>query len=171
MTSKFPAKPLFGAFIAAALSTAAHADIVVTFDEGAPKDRFTVENVGTCALTDAVVTIDLSGSASGLVFDVTESGAGVEVFQPFELVAGADLLSGTPTVSDGDNRVDMNVRSLGAGRQIAFTVDVDDTVGTRQITVSNSEIEGATVSVTSGDVTQAAMFGQRADARVSLSCG
>lgn len=98
---------------------AAHADILVRFDEGAPKDRFTVENVGNCLLADAVVTIDLSGSASGLIFDVTASGAGVEVFQPFELVSGADLLSALPRVRDGDNRVDLALRSLGPGDRVA----------------------------------------------------
>ena len=78
----------FGFFLASAMvvSTPAAADIVVRFDEGAPKDSFTITNADNCALPLTAITIDLAGSAAGLIFDVTGSGAGVSVFQPFQLV-------------------------------------------------------------------------------------
>ncbi|WP_371157056.1 aggregation factor core [Jannaschia sp. 2305UL9-9] len=163
MTRTFPRRGV-PALAAILLATPTFADVTVTFREGAPKDRFTIEQTGECGLGSTDVTIDLSGSASGLVFDVTGSGAGVQVFQPFELVAGQDLLSGQPVVRDGDQRITLPVTGLLAGQTIAFTIDVDDTVGTREITVSDSEIIGASVRV--GD--RSAEFGADAIARLSL---
>lgn len=141
----------------------ASADVVVTFAEGAPKDRFTVEMTGNCALGAEDVVIDLSGSTAGLVFDVTGAGAGVEVYQPFEVVSGQDLLSSQPVVRDGDQRVVLPLSGLPAGQTVAFTIDVDDTAGQREITVSGSEIAGATVRVAG----LSAPFGPDAVARLA----
>lgn len=138
-------KPLCFAAICAA--SPALAEIQVTFLEGAPKDRFIVSNASDCTLTSAQVTIDLNGSTAGLIFDVTASGQGVEVFQPFELVEGADTLVSLPQVMDGDRAVTLDIRQLGTGQQVAFTIDVDDTAGGREITVNGSEIDGAQVRV------------------------
>lgn len=135
----------FAAGIMALTTGLAHADLAVRFDEGAPKDRFTFKNVSACAVENASLELDLSGSAAGLIFDVTASGAGVEVFQPLEMVAGTSAIKRTPRVRDGDNRVTFNIGSLEPGQAIAFTIDVDDTKGGREITVSNAEFEGATV--------------------------
>jgi len=141
--------------VAVALSIApALADVQVTFSEGAPKDRFTITNTGTCALGPVDVTIDLSGSSAGLVFDVTEQGAGVQVFQPFELVAGNSLLSSTPIVRDGDNSLTLGLTNLDQGQSVAFTIDVDDTIGAREITVSRSEISGTGIRIET-DIAQA----------------
>ena len=71
--------------IAGISSAPVQADIVVNFVESAPKDRFVIENTGECEFENLVVEIDLSGSAGGLIFDTTATGAGVEVFQPFEV--------------------------------------------------------------------------------------
>lgn len=125
------------------LSAPVSADVAVRFLEGAPTDRFVFEATGDCPLTDVRLTIDLSGSDAGLIFDTTPSGAGVEVFQPFVLVAGANLVTGTSGVVDGDQRLSLQVTQLDPGAQIAFTIDVDDTIGAREITVSGSEIAGA----------------------------
>lgn len=129
------------------LALPAAADVAVAFSEGAPKDRFTITNIGACALGPVDVTIDLAGSSAGLVFDVTGQGAGVEVFQPFELVSGGDLLTSTPRVRDGDNALMLSLTSLGQGQSVSFTIDVDDTIGAREITVSRAEITGASVRV------------------------
>ena len=126
-------------------ATAAHADLTVSFSEGAPKDRFTLTNTSDCALPKGRVTVDLGTAPAGLIFDVTASGAGVEVFQPFDVVAGADALTSLPKVADGDSAVTLDIKSLGVGQAIAFTIDVDDTGGGREITVNGSEISGATV--------------------------
>jgi len=70
------------------LSTSASANLHLEFREGAPKDRFVLKNLGDCTLTDLSVTIDLKNSSGKLIFDITSSGAGVEVFQPFEVETG-----------------------------------------------------------------------------------
>lgn len=152
-------------------ATAAQADLVVRFDEGAPKDRFTVQNDGACALPSMQVTLDLGTAPAGLIFDVTGSGAGVEVFQPFELVAGADNLRTMPKVLDGDSAISFDLENLGVGQSVAFTIDVDDTGGGREITVSGSEIAGATVRQVMAGTTSEAVFGSDARAVIAqASC-
>ena len=149
-------------------ATPAFADIRVDFDEGAPKDRFTIQNVGACALDEATVTVDLSGSSGKLIFDVTGSGAGIEVFQPFEAVSGAELLTALPSVSDGDTAVSLTLRSLAPGERIAFTIDVDDTTSSYGIIVSGSEITGAVARVERSGAEAEGRFGADAVAHVTL---
>lgn len=148
------------------LASPAAADLTVRFDEGAPKDRFTLTNTGDCALPAMNVTLDLGAAPVGLIFDVTASGAGVEVFQPFELVAGADRLSETPRVLDGDASIMLPLTGLAVGQSVAFTIDVDDTGGAREITVSGSEIEGAEVIARLGSQSMTGTFTDRATALV-----
>lgn len=142
---KYTLLPIVALVAIPMLSSPALADVEVIFSEGAPKDRFTITNTGACDLGPMDVTIDLAGSSAGLVFDVTGQGAGVEVFQPFELVSGNALLSAIPIVRDGDNALTLALTSLGQGQSLAFTIDVDDTIGAREITVSRAEIRGAGV--------------------------
>lgn len=150
-------------------ATAAHADLVVTFDEGAPKDRFTFQNTAACDLPAATLTLDLNASAGALVFDTTDQGAGVEVFQPFELVAGKNQVTGTSAVTDGDKRLTIDIKGLNAGEKLAFTIDVDDTLGGREITVNDTEISGAMVSADhAGSVSSAAFKGS--SALIPLPC-
>lgn len=130
----------------AVMTTSAVADISVRFDEGAPKDRFTFENVGSCPISASKLVLDISGSKAGLIFDTTGSGAGVEVFQPFEIVNGSKSLAAVTPVKDGDSEITLSIADLQPGAKIAFTIDVDDTAGGREITVSGSEIEGALVT-------------------------
>ena len=64
-------------------------------------------------------------------FDVTDQGAGVHVFQPFELTAGRDLVLDLPLVKDGDKAVTLRVARLVSVQSIDFTIDVDDTGDSR----------------------------------------
>lgn len=146
----------------------ARADIEVRFTESAPKDRFTITNVADCALGASDITIDLAGSAAGLIFDTTGAGAGVEVFQPFELAAGGDYVTGTTATLDGDTEITLNLAELPPGAAVAFTIDVDDTAGSDlgQIRVSGGEIAGA--SVRSG--ADEGVFSDGAIARVAAPC-
>lgn len=137
------------------------ADLRVAFIEGAPKDRFVIENASDCVV-NGTVTIDLGTSAAGLIFDVTSAGAGVEVFQPLEIVSGANALTSIPTVVDGQSRIELSVKDLAPGDTIAFTIDVDDTLGHRAITVSGSEIKGATVRYSDGNTDERGVFSSRA---------
>lgn len=135
--------------IATITSVPVHAELAMQFVESAPKDRFVLTNVGDCELTDLRVSIDLGESAGGLIFDTTGQGAGVEVFQPFEVRSG-DVKLDAGTVSDGDTELAVQVARLPAGETASFTIDVDDTLRNSdlgQIRVAGSEIAGAVVSV------------------------
>ena len=144
----------------------AFADIGVRFIESAPKDRFEITNLAACDVVATDVVVDLGASAAGLIFDTTGAGAGVEVFQPFELIAGADALAAVPDVLDGDRQVVLSIRRLAAGKRIAFTIDVDDTIGPRGIMVSGSEIEGAVVHVNAAGTTASGRFSRQGEAVV-----
>lgn len=136
--------------ILALSTTPAMANIDVIFDEGAPKDRFTFTNTGACALGPATLLLDMTESTGGLIFDTTGNGAGVEVFQPYETVAGADVLGKVSPVTDGDNRIELTLTGLAPKQSVAFTIDVDDTLrksSLGQIRVTDAEIAGASVSL------------------------
>mgnify|MGYP001804276586 CR=1 FL=1 len=152
-------KRLASAILALLAAAPAAADVSVRFIEGAPKDRFVIASeTGFCADAPITFTVDLAGSAGALIFDVTSDGAGVEVFQPFELTTGAGAVSGVTPVTDGDTSLAITVDSFPAMAEIAFTIDVDDTLGAREITVSNGEILGASLVVTSGDASYRGAF-------------
>lgn len=154
------------AFLAAALVTAqtGHADISVRFIEGAPTDRFVISSDSPCATGPASITLDLSGSAGALIFDVTSAGQGVEVFQPLSLVSGADHVRQISQITDGGTALSLDLNTLTAGTDVAFTLDLDDTIGAREITVSGAEIAGATVSLRASGTTQTAAFDTSATA-------
>jgi len=162
-------RPALAVCFLALSATPALADIRVDFNEGAPVDRFTIINDGACPLAASTVTIDLTGSAGRLIFDVTGSGAGIEVFQPFRVVAGDAILTGLPTVTDGDTAVSLSLRGLDGGQRVAFTIDVDDTTSSRGIMVAGSEIDGATLRVETAEGTREGRFG--ADSRASVAMG
>lgn len=161
---------ILAAFLA--VPTVAQADLQVQFIEGAPKDRFRIENASRCTLTGSSILLDLSTSPAGLIFDVTDRGAGVEVFQPFEIVEGAEALAATPTVLDGQTQIRLDLAELAPGQAIAFTIDVDDTLGQRAITVSGAEIAGATVAYAEAGEAVSTTFSDRATADLVLAdCG
>mgnify|MGYP001811201211 CR=1 FL=1 len=167
-----PAATLVTALGLIATALPAAANVNVRFVESAPRDRFEIVNASACALVATDVVIDLSGSAAGLIFDTTNTGAGVDVFQPFELVAGADALASHSRVTDGDRQVTLSIRRLAPAARIAFTIDVDDTAGPRGITIAGSEIEGATVRVTSAGNGRSARFSSGGEAVVATpACG
>lgn len=145
----------------------AAAEVTVTFDEGAPKDRFTLSNAGTCPLSDVAILLDLGTAPAGLIFDVTGSGAGVSVYQPLEIVTGRDSLYDLPEVRDGDNQISLLLKTLAPGAEIAFTIDVDDTAGLSETRVSGSEIEGARVVIGPEDTGVSALFSRDATAQVA----
>ncbi len=151
-------KSILAATLGLFAATSLQAGVQIRFIEGAPKDRFVLTNVGACEVEASTVKIDLSQSAGRLIFDVAENGAGVEVYQPLEFVEGVDVLRQLPLVVDGQNTIELEITSLAIGDKLAFTIDVDDTIGQREITVTGSEIEGATVSFADADETNTATF-------------
>lgn len=147
----------------------------VNFVESAPKDRFVIENSGSCTLNEALVTIDLAESAGKLIFDTTGEGAGVEVFQPFEIAEGQLELVSSREVIDGDTALTVRIQSLQPGSQVGFTIDVDDTLTNSDlgmIRVTGSEISGGAVLVsTAGQEETSAVFGDNSRAATQLACG
>lgn len=126
--------------------TLAVADIDLRFQEGAPKDRFVIEN-NLCSLSNVTLTIDLSTAPAGLIFDVTEQGAGVEVYQPVELEQGSAVLT---EVTDGSQKLQLMLEEFRLGDELTVSADLDDTMPNSslgQIRVADSEIAGVTVSV------------------------
>lgn len=149
------ARPSIPVLMAALLAfpAIALAEVQVSFKEGAPKDRFSIRNTSVCESGPMTVTIDLSGSKAGLIFDTTGSGAGVSVYQPFELVAGAERVTAVTGLTDGDTQVTLTLSGLGSGETAAFTIDVDDTLVAGplgQTMIDGSEIAGASVRVAVG---------------------
>ncbi|WP_171136535.1 aggregation factor core [Ruegeria sp. HKCCC1038] len=143
-------------------TTSLKAGVQIRFLAGATKGRFVLTNVGTCELAASTLKIDLSLSAGRLIFDVTEKGVGVEVFQPLEFVEGAEARLQFPSVEDAQSTIELEIASLAAGDRLAFTIDVDDIIGQREITVTGSEIEGATVSYPDADETSTGTFSSEA---------
>ncbi|WP_050526078.1 hypothetical protein [Pseudorhodobacter aquimaris] len=155
---------LLCALCALFISSPSYADVRVQFIEGAPKDTFVIANEGGCNIGPSELVVDFTASNAGLIFDVTASGMGVEVFQPFDVTQGADLLVGLPTIADGDQTVALSFTGLDGAQKIAFTVDVDDTDGAREITVSDAEMTGTMVSLTAQGKRVTAIMGPNAEA-------
>lgn len=146
-------------------TTASAQDLTVQFSDGAPKDSITITNSG-CPISNAMFVLDLGSSKGGLIFDVTNGGAGVEVFQPVEITSGYAALS---PVRDGDKQLQIFVTSLASGDQLGLTADLDDTLdASRQITVSGSEMAGASVSLALSDRVLTGTFGADGAASIHL---
>jgi len=138
------------AILCAAFAHTALANLQIEFVESAPKDSFVIKNIGACDLTGLEVEIDLSNSAGQLYFDTTKNGAGVEVFQAFEIRSGNLQLLSSERVSDGDTRLSVRLSELAAASSASFTIDVDDNLKNSslgQIRVTGSELSGAQVRV------------------------
>lgn len=151
------------------LPTAAAAQIDARFIESAPKDTFSFVNTG-CALGPAELVLDMKESAGGLIFDTESGGAGVEVFQPFETVAGAVA---SVDVADGAGSLRLSVPSWPEGGEVSFTIDVDDVLrhGERgQTQVSGAEIAGAALVVTVSGQSAIGSFDNTNRARVRGLC-
>jgi len=151
----------------------AYGNIDVTFVESAPKDRFVLTNTSQCSLNDLTVNLDLSNSAGKLIFDTTATGAGVEVFQPFEVRKGNLQLASSQKVKDGDSTLSLIIESIAANDSVSFTIDVDDTLTQSElgnIRVSGSEIKNASINVNiEGQQASAATFNNKGKALVALS--
>jgi len=154
------------------LTQTATADIEVRFIESAPKDRFVIANRGECDLLNLAVEIDLAPSAGRLIFDTTATGAGVDVYQPFEIATGDIELISSPDVADGDAQLTLSIRRLSPAGSASFTIDVDDTLPVSElgmIRVAGSEISNGLVRARVGQQEQVvAAFGSNGRATAML---
>jgi len=139
-----------GAAPAHTAGTACGPQVLVTFEESAPKDRFIIRNDSApgWAITD--VRIVLAGSRGKLLFDTEAGGPGLNVYQPFELASpGAGVRAAE--VEDGSEALSLSFaadRPLMPGSRVAFTIDVDDRVQLADMgptMISGNEIDGARV--------------------------
>jgi len=132
------------------------ADITVRFQEGAPTDRFVISS--DCSVSDVAMTIDLSGSAGSLIFDVTADGAGVEVFQPVSVQSGVAVMQ---PVVDGDQRLAMTLPRIPFDADVVISADLDDVLANSalgQIRVAGNELDGASISVVIDGMSETATF-------------
>ncbi|SIS46160.1 hypothetical protein SAMN05421760_101839 [Neptunomonas antarctica] len=149
-----------------------NASVMVNFLEGAPKDSFVITNTGQCSLQAVRVDIDLTNTTGGLIFDTTANGAGVEVFQPFEVTKGDIQLKDKASVNDGDKILSVIISSIQPNASVSFTIDVDDTMRKSErgmIIVSGAEIENGLVTVTQGSVASSGTFGRNSKAMVNMA--
>jgi len=128
--------------------------VEVRFIESAPKDSFVIMNHGDCDLQNFVFNVDLTKTRGQLIFDTTASGAGVEVFQPFESQDGDLTLVSGDVVSDGDKTLSVQGRLIPSKKKVSFTIDVDDTLKNselRQIRVTGAEMQDGAVSLSANN--------------------
>jgi hypothetical protein len=163
----------FFSFLILLLGQPVNADLEVEFIESAPKDRFIIKNTGECVLKDLVLEIDLSESTGRLIFDTTATGAGVDVFQPFEVTEGEIELISSDAVEDGDTTLSLSIQDIPAGKAISFTIDVDDTLTASELgqtRVADSEISNGLVKARLREQKPViATFGNNSRATVLLS--
>ncbi|MEM1365763.1 MAG: hypothetical protein AAGH82_08430 [Pseudomonadota bacterium] len=118
------------------------------FIEGAPTDRFEIENASANGWSISSATFDLSQTPAGLVFDTEDGGGGLEVFQPFKAAESSAKLGGISGLTDGGTTLILNFTSFAPGETFAFTIDIDDSLensARRQTQVVGSEIEGVSL--------------------------
>ncbi len=148
----------------------AQANVEISFFESAPKDRFVFKNTGKCNLQNISLEFDLSKSSGRLIFDTTATGAGVEVFQPFEVTEGSIKLNAP--VKDGDSKLSLLIANLDSGKSASFTIDVDDTLLKSElgkIRISDSEIQNGMVKISLiNHKTSSAIFGSDSKAVIQL---
>jgi hypothetical protein len=128
-------------------------EVSLVFTESAPRDRFEIRNDSSPGQRIQRLTLDLSPSAGRLIFDTTEGGTGVEVFQPFRTEPGEARLSRLPVVDDGSDRITLDFTRFEPGQRFRFSIDVDDRLTTSdlgQIRVSGREMEGALLTAEFG---------------------
>lgn len=153
-------------------ASAANADLVVRFEEAAPKDRFVVTNNTGCSFDRSVLVIALAHSPRGLLFDTVRGGAGENVAQPLEIAAAENVDAVTAPVADGARSAKVALNSFQREGRLVITVDVDDSersgpMGVQMI--SNSEMAGARVRLMleSGEERDA-VFNEQGEARVAV---
>ena len=168
-----------GLLIATALPSYAAAetcgiDIQARFIEGAPRDRFVIENKSVTPTEITALTLDLRPSAGRLIFDTESGGSGVEVFQLYRDESTGAKLAAAPVVRDGDDALALKFASFTSGQSYRFSIDVDDTLTNSelgQIRVSGGEMQGAALTaVTADGASHRAVFDAGNRAAVSAPC-
>lgn len=123
-------------------------DLIVQFADGAAKDHISFEATD-CHLSNAMVMLDLAGSAGGLIFDTTPNSDSTDIYQPVEITSGYGALS---PVRDGDKRLQILVHTLPSGEALRLSADLDDTQSAgHEVTANGSDMAGASIRVALAD--------------------
>lgn len=129
------------------LGTSATAEgIDVLFRDGDGADRFIAYNQG-CPISNAVITLDFTSSAGGIVIDTAYGGGGSRDPMDVTLIEGDAQLR---AVSDGDRMLRIDVATFPTLSAITVTMDVDDTVGAfedARVHANGEEVAGTTVFI------------------------
>ncbi|MEQ8816587.1 MAG: hypothetical protein RLO51_26360 [Thalassobaculum sp.] len=119
--------------------------LTVAFVEDAA-DYFELRNASEPGWSVQRVEIDLRDSAGRLIFDVTESGAGVSGWRSYAEAGGTAVSVARTEVTDGDSLLNIGFARFGPGEHFLFTIDLDDTLpGGTQTWVDGAEIAGGRV--------------------------
>ncbi|GHD42122.1 hypothetical protein GCM10017083_06740 [Thalassobaculum fulvum] len=137
---------LFLAMTAVARADPCGPQLIVDFVEDV-SDHFILMNASEPGWTVRRVEIDLRASAGRLIFDVSESGAGVSSWRPYAQAGGTAVAVGHTEVTDGDSLLTVAFARFDPGERFLFTIDLDDTLpeGT-QTWVDGAEIAGGRVN-------------------------
>jgi hypothetical protein len=120
--------------------------LIVDYQEDVPSDLFILHNASNPGWSLDRVEIDFAGSRGGLIFDVTEHGAGVSAYYPFREVGGGAVTSSRSEVTDGDTLLTLTFTVFLPGDRYVFAIDVDDTrANSEQTQVSAAELDGSEV--------------------------
>lgn len=146
--------------------------VQVRFVESAPADTFLFTNTGDCDLGRSEVWLDLRPSIAGLVFDVSDGGAGLDRFHRLEITEGGEFIHRVSKLKDGSTALHFQLERLPVGGTIAFKADIDDTLSPEDSRGGNtqvfeSELEGVHFKVNDVSVLFAA---QASATAVGLDC-
>lgn len=117
--------------------------VIISFMEGAPVDKFRIENRSDIWQI-STVEINLASSKGRLIFDTTPGGKGVDVFQPYKEVSGSAKIISASKIADGSDAVTLRFERFAKGETYTFSIDVDDQLTSSelgQIRISGSEME------------------------------
>jgi len=148
------------------LASPLQAAITVRFQDGNPKDLFTIVNTG-CELVDAVLVIDLRNSRNGAVIDTEYGGVGTK--DPLDVLVEAGDIS-LPDIEDGTQVLHVFIGVLPDGGEAVISLDLDDTNPQSRATrveVGGSDIAGAEVSISLEGVTTSGVMDETATANVT----
>ncbi len=123
--------------------------VVVSIRDLSPYDIITLQNTG-CALTGAVINIDLQSSAGQIVIDTEYGGIGSQNPKPVEVQRGDISVS---DIQDGAQAVEITINHLGKDESAIVTFDMDDSVqplNAGRVTASSAELAGTTIRIMRG---------------------
>ena len=165
-------------FISTAAFAASCIQIDAKFYEGAPRDRFVIENNSSDKLSIESATVTLKGSKGKLIFDTIDGGKGVEVFQQFRSEESSAMLASKPQLKDGADTLALKFEHFDPKETYRFSLDVDDQLTNSelgQIRVSSSEMNGAQIQYVVADMKGkkhkiSAVFGNNNSATLKSAC-